>query len=182
MNRLDARGHPAPCPSPGAGEGATPTAGDGNQAGGGPRSSAGQARAGGRAVGLLPARGSRGLRPTHRPPALLPVPSLVRNAATLQLRVVAIPHLANRFSDPGPHSPQLRSSPHLPSDSSLPDWLSRDLMPISQSPPLARPTLTNERLAGARGRAQERRGPKACLLPGQSGLPFPVFVRTRGAQ
>lgn len=69
------------------------------------------------------------------------------------------------FPRPVPHSPPLRRSQHLLQQLSLPDWPSRDLMPISQSPPLAGPKMTNERLAAAWGRAQERRAEGVSASP-----------------
>lgn len=159
---------PGSAPQLGPSEGATPTAGDGSQAGG-PRSSASQAPATQRAVlrsGLL--------RPPSPPQSTAPLP------AAVQLRVVAIPHLSNRFSAPRPPLTSAAKQPSPTQLLSLSDWLSRDLMPISQSPPLARPRLTSERLAAVRRRAQERRA-EGVSAPGPSGLPFPVSVRTRGA-
>lgn len=108
-----------------------------------------------------------------------------RPPAAARLGVAAIPPSPTAFPSPGPHSPPLRRSPHLPQLLSLPDWPSRDLMPISQSPPLAGPRLTSERLAAAWGRAQERRAEGVSALPPPlqpRRLPFRASVRTRGAQ
>lgn len=140
-------------PQPGPSEGASPTAGDGSQAGG-RRSSAGQARASRRAAlrSGLP-----------RPPSRLPASCAAPAAA--QLPVVATAHLANRFSTSGP---PLTSAAQQPSPSqllSLPDWLSRDLMPISQSPPLSRPRLASERLAAAPGAGSGAAGRRRVCSP-----------------
>lgn len=177
---MNVLGRRAPPPQPGPSQGAAPprspawrparaaapTAGDGSQAGG-PRSSASRARVNRRAALLqAPSRS-----PSARAALRSPPPTHTRPPAAVRLGVGAIPPSPTAFPSPGPHSPPLRRSPHLPQQLSLPDWPSRDLTPISQSPPLAGPRLTSERLAAAWGRAQERRA------EGVSAPPTPSFNR-----
>lgn len=173
--QVERPGPPRSAPQPGPSErgmGARPAAGGAQQA------------RRGRAGGLLSAPGSRGLPPARRPPTPRPVPSLVHTAASRRRPAPGGSHCPPRqplFHVPAPTHLSAAQQPSPSQLLSLPDWLSRDLMPISQSPPLARPRLASERLAAAQGRAQERRA-EGVSAPRQGRLPFPVSVRTRGVQ
>lgn len=110
----------------------------------------------GEAAGCPPLRAAAASLPLAVLPRRAPVSALARTRppAAVQLGVAAVPRRPRQplFAPrPGPHSPPRRRSQHLPGRLSLPDWPSRDLMPISQSPPLAGPRLTSEQLAAAWG-------------------------------
>lgn len=117
VNRLIAPGRPAPRPSRDSARAQRRLRGMGAR----PAARGAQQARRGRAGGLLSAPGSRSLPPARRPPAPRPVRSLVHNPGSRRRPAPGGSHSPPRqpLFCPGPHSPQLRSSPHLPSYSAV---------------------------------------------------------------